>query len=261
MIIDYHLHTKGSPDGKGSMEEYAEAAKRKNIDEIGFSDHILLEHLDNRHNFLVREMPVYVETFRRFKESASIPAKLGVEVDYFQGRIGKIRDFIAKYPFDYVIGSVHVIGGWIIDDPSEVDEYSKREPLQVYAEYFRLVREMCSSRLFDVVGHPDLVKIFGAKPSVDITQMYEETAEAIADANMCAEINPKGLIRPCREIYPSEQFLKILHRYDIPITFGSDAHEPKDVGQNLQESVKMAKKVGYDEACTFNQKEKTFAKI
>jgi histidinol-phosphatase (PHP family) len=78
---------------------------------------------------------------------------------------------------------------------------------------------------------------------------------------MCAEINAKGLNRPCREIYPSEQFLKILHDHDVPIVFGSDAHEPNDLGRNLEEAVRLAKKVGYTEACRFSCREKELVKI
>ncbi|MGF3522671.1 MAG: PHP-associated domain-containing protein, partial [Candidatus Bathyarchaeia archaeon] len=59
---------------------------------------------------------------------------------------------------------------------------------------------------------------------------------------VCTEINTSGLRRPCHEIYPSEHFLKILHSHNVPIVFGSDAHELDDVGRNFGEAVKFAKK-------------------
>jgi histidinol-phosphatase (PHP family) len=261
MIMDYHLHTEASPDAKGSMQEYVKKAKEKNIDEIGFSDHILLKHLEGRSDFLIHAMPTYVEDFLSFKQKTEIPVKLGIEIDYFPNKADRITEFIQKYPFDYIIGSVHMIGKWIVDEPSTIGEYSRRDTFQTYEEYFRLVREMCACRLFDVLGHPDLIRIFGVRPDKDLSQIYQETAEAIAKSNMCAEINAKGLDRPCREIYPSEQFLKTLRDYGIPITFGSDAHEPNDVGRNLERAVRLTRKVGYTEACTFCGREKTFVKI
>jgi len=261
MVADYHVHTRASPDAEGSMEEYARKAKQKKIEEVGFSDHIFLWHADGWSDFLVRARPVYVQDFLRFKEKTEIPVKLGAEVDFFQDKIEKTAAFIRKYPFDYVIGSVHVIGNWAIDEPSTKDEYSRRDPFRTYEEYFRLVREMCSCGLFDVLGHPDLIKIFGTKPKEDLTAIYEDTAETIASSQMCAEINAKGLNRPCREIYPSEQFLKVLYDHDVPITFGSDAHEPNDLGKNLEEAVRLAKKVGYAEACRFSDSEKEPVKI
>jgi histidinol-phosphatase (PHP family) len=261
MVADYHVHTRASPDAKGSMKEYARKAKQKMIEEVGFSDHIFLRHLDGWSDFLVHAMPAYVQGFLRFKEKTETTVKLGVEVDFFRDKIEKTAAFIRKYPFDYVIGSVHVIGNWAIDEPSTKDEYKRRDPFQTYEEYFRLVREMCACRLFDVLGHPDLIKIFDTKPKEDLTEIYKDTAETIASSQMCAEINAKGLERPCREIYPGEQFLKVLYDHDVPITFGSDAHDPNDLGKNLEEAVRLAKKVGYAEAWRFIGRKKELVKI
>jgi histidinol-phosphatase (PHP family) len=261
IVVDYHVHTRASPDAKGSMSEYARKAKQKKIEEVGFSDHIFLRQVDGWSDFLVHEMPAYVQGFLRFKQKTEVPFKLGVEVDFFRDEIEKTAAFIRKYPFDYVIGSVHVIGNWAIDEPSKKDEYSRRDPFGTYEEYFRLVREMCECRLFDVLGHPDLIKIFGIRPKEDLIGIYEDTAETIASSQMCVEINAKGLERPCREIYPSEQFLKVLYDHDVPITFGSDAHEPNDSGKNLKEAVRLAKKVGYAEACRFSCRKKEPVKI
>jgi histidinol-phosphatase (PHP family) len=261
VIVDYHIHTEASPDAEGAMQEYVKAAQEKKIDEIGFSDHILLKHFENRSNLLVYEMPAYVQDFFKAKQESPIPIKLGAEVDFFEDKIEMMKEFVRKYPFDYVMGSVHVIGNWIVDDPTEIQEYSRKDLSQVYRDYFGLVRELCACELFDILGHTDLIKIFGFKPTQDLAAIYEETAETISRANICVEINPKGLIRPCREIYPSLQFLKILHARDVPITFGSDAHSPKDLGLNLAEAVGLAKKVGYREACTFSNRGRMSVKI
>ena len=258
---DYHVHTKASPDAEGSMEEYVRNAEQKKIEELGFSDHIFLWRLGGYSDFLVNAMPAYVRDFSAFKKKVETPIKLGVEVDFFPDIIEKIGVFIRKCPFDYVTGSVHVIGEWIVHESSTKDEYSRRDPFQTYEEYFRLVREMCACRLFDVLSHPDLIKIFGIRPEEDLTQLYEDTAETIARSKMCAEINAKGLDRPCREIYPAEQFLKILCDHDVAIVFGSDAHKPNDLGRNLEQAVRLAKKVGYVAACRFSCREKEFVKI
>ena len=100
-----------------------------------------------------------------------VPVKLGIEIDFFQDDARKTREFIRKHPFDYVTGYVHVIGNWIFDEPSEMHEFSKKDTWQVYDEYFSLVRSAASSRLFDVLGHPDLIKIFGGKPKTDFSHV------------------------------------------------------------------------------------------
>ena len=206
-------------------------------------------------------MPTYVRDFLDFKEVSDIPVKLGIEIDFFPNEVRKIKEFIQKYPFDYVIGSVHVIGDWSIDESSEAYEYSKRDMLQVYEEYFSLVRSMTSSCLFDVLGHPDLIKIFGAKPKTDFSRILVETAENLAESNMCIEINTRGLRRPCQEMYPSEQFLKILREHAVPVTFGSDAHKPGDVGRNFREAARLARKVGYTHACIFDRRDRMSVRI
>lgn len=261
MIADYHIHTRASSDAEGTMADCVKVAKKRNIDEIGFSEHILLRLVKGGSDPFVQQVPAYVRDFLDFKEESDIPIKLGIEIDFFPEEVRKIEGFIRKYPFDYVIGSVHVIGNWSIDESSGMHEYSKRDILQVYEEYFSLVRNMASSCLFDVLGHPDLIKIFGAKPKTDFSHILLETAESLAESKMCIEINTRGLRRPCQEMYPSEQFLKILCEHNVPVTFGSDAHEPRDVGRNFREAARLARKVGYTHACIFDRRDRMSVRI
>ena len=243
------------------MADCVQVARKRKIREIGFSEHVLLRHLKGRSDSFTQQMSAYVHDFVEFKKILSVPIKLGAEIDFFPDDARKINGFIRKYPFDYVIGSVHVIGDWIFDEPSEIHEYAKRDTWHIYNEYFNLVKSAASSRLFDVLGHPDIIKIFGAKPKTDFSHVLEETAETIARANVCIEINTRGLRRPCQEIYPSEQFLRILHRHNVPVTFGSDAHAPEDVGRDFKEATKLAKRVGYTHACMFNRRERASVRI
>jgi histidinol-phosphatase (PHP family) len=261
LIVDYHIHTKASSDGKGTFEDYARKAKEREIAEIGFSDHIDKERLNEPSEFYEKMMVNYVEDFVIAKGGSDVELKLGCEVDYFPDRIVQIRKLLKDFPVDYVIGSVHYIGSWGVDDHRRIDEHSRRDALEAYEEYFGLVREMCTTGLFDIVGHPDLIKIFCLRPESDLSQIYKETARAIAGSHMSTEINAKGLTRPCREIYPALQFLEILRDYSVPITFGSDAHDPKDLGLNLIEAVKLAKRAGYTEACTFTRRKKASFQI
>jgi histidinol-phosphatase (PHP family) len=243
------------------MKDYIQKATNKHIEEIGFSDHIDRERLAENPVSFAKMMSRYVQNFLLLKKQSRVHIKLGSEVDYFPGQLKRIQEILKEYPFDYVIGSVHFIDDWGVDSPRQRDEHSRRDPLESYEKYFRLLREMCATRLFDIVGHPDLIKIFGLKPSNDVSQIYEETARAIADSQMCVEINAKGLVRPCKEIYPNLQFLKILHDNSVPITFGSDAHSPGDLGLKLNEAWKWARSAGFKEACTFEGRKKTFYEI
>lgn len=261
MIADYHNHTSFSSDARGSMEEYVVKAQENGIGEIGFSDHMLIHESKCYPRMTPESIPAYVENFRRVKEKSQLPVKLGVEMDFIPGNAEKVREFVSKFPFDYVIGSVHFIGDWEIDNPDQAQEYLKRGIMQVYEEYFTLVKQLCASRVFNILAHPDLVKIFGYKPNCDFSYILSDVADTMAKADVCAEINMRGLARPCKEVYPSEQFLRILHAHGVHITFGSDAHEPDELGKGLNEGLRLAKKVGYTDACVFDHRKKRLERI
>ena len=65
MIADYHNHTSFSFDARGSMEEYVVKAQEKGINEIGFSDHMLIHESKNYTRMTPETMPAYGENFRR----------------------------------------------------------------------------------------------------------------------------------------------------------------------------------------------------
>lgn len=201
-------------------------------------------------------MPVYVENFLEVKRKSTLPIRLGAEIDFFPQDTEKIKAFIQKYPFDYVIGSVHYIGKWSIDSRKQIDEYQRRDISQVYQEYFSLIQNLAQSRLFDILGHADLIKIFGYKPKNNIDKILKETAEAIAESNLCIEVNTSGLIRPCAEMYPSRQFLTILKQNDVPITLGSDAHNPNNIRRRFNEALWLMKEIGYKQICIFEARKR-----
>ncbi len=251
LIIDYHLHTKASRDGTGDFVDFIKEAMKKRIDEIGFSEH-LLDSPARPTDF----MDGYVQRFLEVKKDSDIPIRLGAEVDYFPDQTETIRELLRKYPFDYVIGSIHFLDNWPVDSFKQMELYFKRDILQVYKDYFGTVRMLCESRLFDTLGHADVVKIFGFKPNCDITAMLEENADAIAENDICVEINTAGLERRCAEIYPSKQFLELLKKRDVPITLGSDAHRPQDVGRSFDKAFELIEAVGFTHLCTFEERKR-----
>jgi histidinol-phosphatase (PHP family) len=254
--MDYHLHTKASPDGAGDLEDFIKEAVRKGIDEIGFS-----EHLFDRPAHPMGFLDKYVSDFLEIKKNSAIPIRLGAEIDFFPEEIDMVKELLGEYPFDYVIGSVHYLDNWPIDSRSQMQAYFRRDILQVYKDYFEAVRKLCRTRLFDTLGHADIVKIFGFKPDRDITSILKETTEAIASSGMCVEINTAGLIRKCAEIYPSRQLLQMLKDRNVPITLGSDAHRPQDVGRSFDKAFELSKQVGFTHFCIFEARRRSLVEI
>jgi len=256
LIVDYHLHTKASPDGSGDFADFIGEAQKRAIDEIGFSEHLL-----DRPARLTDFMESYVENLMRIRKSSAIPMKLGAEVDFFPDEVETIGEFLKKYPFDYVIGSVHFVEGWPVDSFKNMKLYFREDIMHVYEEYFEVIRRLCKSRLFDVLGHADIVRIFGIRPKADRTGILEATAQAISDNDLCVEINTAGLFRPCAEIYPSKQFLKMLEKRGVSVTLGSDAHRPEHVGRSFDKALSLMKEVGYDSICTFEKRKRENVRI
>jgi histidinol-phosphatase (PHP family) len=115
--------------------------------------------------------------------------------------------------------------------------------------------------LFEIIGHADLPKKFGHKPTRDCTPLFDKFLDAAKKSGCALDINTAGLRKDCREIYPSRQILELAFRKGVPITFGSDAHAPEEVGMNFAEAVQLARSVGYTESCRFEKRKRQFAKF
>ena len=142
---------------------------------------------------------------KREMESA-IGLKVGVEVDFIPGLENEIKDVLKGLSFDYIIGSVHFIEDWPFDHPKYISKYQRWDPAKLYEKYFTIVQACAKSKIFNFIGHPDLIKKFRYKPKTDITDLYVATAEIFKENDVCIEVNTSGLRHPCREIYPNKRF-------------------------------------------------------
>lgn len=253
-IVDYHMHTPLCGHAAGEPEEYASQALALGLKEIGFSDHapFVVKDLPGI-TMTHEELPAYhtmIETARaRFKGRLDIRA--GIEADFIPGYEEKTKNIVDAYPYDYVVGSVHFIKNWGFDNPDERQDWGRHDVNAVYRDYFKLLRRCAQTGLYDIIAHPDLVKKFGHRPSEDLTAEVQKTAEVFKETGMTIEINTSGLRKEVKEIYPSLWNLEIYAKAGVPMTFGSDAHDPKDVGRDFDKAAALAKKAGYQEYVMF----------
>ncbi len=252
MRIDYHMHTRLT-DGTGEPRDYARLAQQRGLDEIGCSDHAPLADRDTDWTMKQSDLPIYVGWVRQAqREFPQLPIKLGLEVDFIPGQEEWIRELAARYPWDYLLGSVHYIGDFPVDRSAE--DWQGQDIESRWREYFALWQQAAESQLFDALPHPDLPKKFGFRPSRDFTPIYETALRAVAQSGVAIEVSTAGLRKPCREIYPAEEFLRMARRFDVPIVLGSDAHIPQDVGIDFDQAVELARHCGYDKICRFTQR-------
>jgi len=256
---DYHMHTPLCRHAVGEPEEYARRAVELGLTEIGFSDHspMLQDDFDNwRMN--LSQLDEYVKKVRRAQKLfPRLTIRLALEVDYLPGHEDWIRQLAARHPWDYFIGSVHYVSdSWAIDDPSKLSEWKHRDSREVWSIYFERLAMAADSQLFEIIGHADLPKKFGHQAPADAASLYGPFLDAVKRSGTAIELNTAGLRKDCKEIYPSRDILQLAFQKGVPITFGSDAHAPGEVGMNFTEAVELARGVGYQDCWRFEQRKR-----
>ncbi len=260
-MVDYHLHTPRCCHAEGTPEEYLAEAERKGLREIGFADHFPLGLLDYIPRAQVTmnsdELEGYIGQIEALKGySAQVDIKTGIEVDYLPGTEDKLADLLKDYRFDYVIGSIHFMEDWDFTHPVYADSYRERDLNKLYQTYFKLVWDLCRSGLFDIIGHIDVIKKFGYRPVSDLEPYWTETARVLKETDTCLELNTAGRDAPVNEFYPHKRLLEKCFQRGVPVTMGSDAHGPVQVGRYFKEAAELLKTTGYKELAVFEKRVK-----
>ncbi|HEU6447860.1 MAG TPA: histidinol-phosphatase HisJ family protein [Verrucomicrobiae bacterium] len=261
---DYHMHTPLCRHAVGEPDDYARRALEIGLAEIGFSDHSPMRQ-DNFDNWRMNasQLDEYVEKVRRAQTNfPQLTIRLALEVDYLPGHEEWIRELAAKYRWDYFIGSVHYVSdSWDIDNPEKLSLWKNRDAFEVWQIYFERLTKAAESGLFEIIGHADLPKKFGHKPDQNCRPLYEKFLDASKKTGCAIELNTAGLRKDCQEIYPSREILEIAFQKSVPITFGSDAHAPQEVGMNFVEAIQLAKSAGYNTCCKFVQRRREIVRF
>ncbi len=265
MLIDYHTHNYLCKHADGTLEEYVQHAIKIGLNEIGLADHTPMP--DNwdlpvrmtEIQFWNDYAPVVFALQEKYKDQITI--KFGLEGDFLPGTEQWVKEFNAKSDFDYIIGSVHYLDTWGFDDPHFVANYDVKDVNEIYTDYYDHIKGSAECGLFDIVGHCDLVKKFGHRPSKNMEEILRETFKVVKASGMAVEINTSGLRKPVKEMYPSEHILGILSEYAIPLTLGSDAHTPTDVGRDFDIAKGYVEKYGRGKISVFTKRERSEVNI
>lgn len=245
MLVDYHVHSIGHKDRDHNLEnliQYLSWAEKRKIKEIGFADH------DRYINDL--DFSLYQEVQKKFPK---IKVKVGLEIDFFPKKISEIKDLRNSYPFDYVIGSVHYVGDWMFDNDKFKEKYLEWDIDDLYEKYLNLVVQGAETGLFPLIGHLDLIKIFGYRPRKSIAEVFSVPLQRLKKTGVVLELNTNGWYKPVQELYPGPELIELCFNYGLPITLSSDAHHPEQVGRDVIRALEIAKKYGYRKIASFSQ--------
>ncbi len=275
MLTDYHLHLR--PDDPGTdaeayfttanVDRYRAAAGERGIAELGCAEHVyrFAQALDVWNHELWRESAVDdIDAYAGFvREHTDL--RLGIEADFIAGREAQMATLLEARDWDYVVGSVHFVGEHAVDhDGYEVFDHRSRRPDELWTRYFETLGEAARSGLFDILAHPDLVKMWGARrpvPDGDLRRFYDLAMDGIAESQIAVELSTAGLRKPVGELYPSPVFLRMCVDAGCPVALSSDAHVPGDVGRDYDAALELLERVGVRELAVFERRERRLEPI
>jgi histidinol-phosphatase (PHP family) len=266
VLTDYHLHLRpdegDTPPQRfftaANVDRFREVAEEAGIEELGVSEHVyrFTQALDLwRHPFWEEQARDDLDAYCDFVRGSGL--KLGIECDFVPGAEDRTAALLEARGLDYVVGSVHFVGDSAVDH----DGWDAWEELgdadKVWRSYFEALAECARSGLFDILAHPDLVKVWGRArplPERDPRHYYEPAIEAIASSGIAVEVSTAGLRKPVGELYPARAFAEMCVEAGAAFALSSDAHIPEQVGFGYERAVEFLGEIGVDEICVFERR-------
>jgi histidinol-phosphatase (PHP family) len=247
---DYHSHHRRCGHAVGELGDYIRAAIDREMVEFGLSDHGPAYWLDGDHALpgtlmATSEFPIYCREAQEMKARFAhrIRVRAGVEADFIEGHESDLAALLDAQPLDYVLGSVHWAAGTSIFNRKRWDT---ERPVDVFAEYYRLVAAAARSGLFDILSHLTAVEAYA--PERESAQaFYGDVADAVADSGCIVEINTSGYRKMGGdEPFPNRALLHRLVARGVPLTFGADSHRPEEVGFGRERVADLLVELGID---------------
>ena len=252
-MTDGHIHIERGPYTLNWIDRFVSRAVEMGPDEIRLLEHnYIFEEFAPMYDS-VRAYSEYVDAW--FQRSAGkhklaeylelidlarsrrfpIEVKFGLEICYFKEFEGFTYELTKDKGFDFLLGSIHFVDDFAFDHKAE--HWAGLDVDRIYRRYFEDSVSLAGSGLFDGIGHPDALKLFGYKPSYPLSDCYESLAAELAKSNMYADHN-SGAERRCPEtasLGMDTELLGILKKHNVTVITSSDAHCPEDVGYKIRE--------------------------
>ena len=266
--FDFHMHSAHSGDSEEEMERMILGAIKKGMKTICFTEHFDPDFPKDKEEFdFSLDTPAYLSHFQNCQKEygAQIGLCFGVEFGLQQHLTEQCREYVKSYPFDFVIGSSHIVNG---KDPYLAEFYENRSEREAYLEYFEGVLEC--ARLFtdfDVYGHLDYVVRYGPNKDRDYSyaayaDILDEILKTLIEKGKGIEINTGGFSHGLDHPNPREEVLKRYRELGGEIlTIGSDAHRAERIGYRFEDALPILREAGFRYLTVFKSREPHFLKI
>lgn len=264
-MIDSHCHSFYSKHAVGTIDELVCASIAAGVTVLTITDHAPFP-VDAQNRLLESELERYFADIDKAQQTykGEIMLLRGLELDYMPGTERYNRQLLARYPMDFVIGSIHYVT--VADEPMvKVWELPRLAADSFLDKYFAQLEALLESRLFDAIGHADT--LLRTIPEDVFLRRFEPLIAPLVRSGIAYELNASGLRKSSldpttgKEItgrwsYPSRALLEKLLRNNVPLTIGSDAHDPRDAGAGIAELVEALRPLGLQSISYYQQRQR-----
>ena len=250
LFSDYHTHPQGhrvQPYTQTLLQPWVDSAREKELTDIAFTDH------DRYHEGIDFDE---IDKLRAANPDVRIRAGVELDNDPVHSIAGKRWTEKNWERLDFVLGSVHFLdrADQMFDSvPVGAEQFAGRDIDEIYADYFRRIRELAGSGLVDCLAHLDLIKIHGHRPKSAIADLVAETLDLIAARGLAIELSTAGWRKPVNELYPSDEIIRLALEKGIRFTTASDAHSHAQLGENYERLGEKMVQLGIRKVCVFER--------
>jgi histidinol-phosphatase (PHP family) len=254
LFSDYHSHPQGHRVQRYTQEllqPWVESARQRGLRDIAFTDH------DRFHAGID-----FDEIERLREKNPDVKIRAGIELDNDPAASAAGRNWVETNwdKLDFVLGSIHYLerDDQMFDTvPEGAAQFEGRKIDNVYADYFRRVREIAATGLVDCLAHLDLVKIHGHRPEAELDSIVHETLDLIRSRNLAIELSTAGWRKPVKELYPSDEIIRLALGKGMAFTTASDAHSHVQLGENFHRLAEKLSILGVREVCVYEKHQRS----
>lgn len=267
---DFHMHTDFSSDSEAAPRDMIEGAIAKGMRRICITDHNDKDypyHEDVGITAFTFDIDKYFRELTSLREeyAGKIEVCIGIEIG-LQPHLGEYyKELVNKYPFDFVIGSVHVVNG---EDPYYREMFEKRTDEEAYRETFRVTLEDIEAvEDFDVLGHIDYVVRYGKNQAQEYSyrkyaDCLDEILKKVISMGKGIEMNMAGFKYGLGFCHPHPD---VIRRYrelgGEVITIGADGHQPEHIAYDFQKAGDILKGCGFKYYTEFKARKPIFQQL
>ena len=266
MIADTHVHSSFSTDSEADMRDVAIAAVEAGLPLLCFTDHIDWDYPveDLEFDF---DRRAYFARITELREEflGKIRILGGVELGLQPSLAARYRELLKNEPFDFVIGSQHLVAGM---DPYYPETFDVISADEIYRKYFEEMLEgLKAFHEFDSLGHLDYIVRYGRNYGAVYSyrayaDIIDEILKLLVRFNIALELNTCGIRKQLGFPNPHPD---ILRRYrelgGTLVTVGSDAHKAHLIGFAFDRAGQILRSCGFTHYVYFERREPKFVRL